>query len=159
MGAVTMSFVERHGLWTDEQFEAAARAEALIAEKKLEVVRLSFADQHGILRGKTVMAGDAARAMRHGCTITTTLLAKDTSHRSVFPVFTAGGGFGIPEMQGGGDFLMVADPTTFRVLPWAPQTGWVLCDIYFANGKPVPFSTRHLYRRALQKLADAGFDY
>jgi glutamine synthetase len=63
------------------------------------------------------------------------------------------------EMEGGGDFLMIADPSTFRVLPWAPQTGWMLCDIYFANGKPVPFSTRHLYRRALQKLADAGFDY
>ena len=57
----------------------------------------------------------------------------------------------MPEMEGGGDFLMIADPTTFRVLPWAPQTGWVLCDIYFADGKPVPFSTRHLYRaRAAQ---------
>jgi len=145
-----MSFVERHGLWTDEQIEAAARAEALIAEKKLEVVRLSFADQHGILRGKTVMAGDAAHAMRNGCTITTTLLAKDTSHRSVFPVFTAGGGFGMPEMQGGSDVLMIADPTTFRVLPWAPQTGWVLCDIYFQDGRPVPFSTPQLYRGVLQ---------
>ena len=62
-------------------------------------------------------------------------------------------------MEGGGDFLMIADPATFRVLPWAPRTGWVLCDIYFADGKPVPFSTRHLYRRALQKLAEAGFDY
>ena len=154
-----MSFVERHGLWTDEQFEAAARAEALIAEKKLEVVRLSFADQHGILRGKTVMAGDAAHAMRNGCTITTTLLAKDTSHRSVFPVFTAGGGFGMPEMQGGSDVLMIADPTTFRVLPFAPQTGWVLCDIYFQDGRPVPFSTRHLYRGVLQKLETAGYDY
>jgi glutamine synthetase len=77
----------------------------------------------------------------------------------VFPVFTPGGGFGMPEMEGAGDFLMIADPTTFRVLPWAPQTGWMLCDSYFANGTPVPFSTRHLYRRALQKLADAGFDY
>ena len=52
----------------------------------------------------------------------------------------------MPEMEGGADFLMIADPTTFRVLPWAPKTGWVLCDIYFRNGKPVPFSTRHLYR-------------
>jgi len=26
----------------------------------------------------------------------------------------------MPEMEGGGDFLMIADPTTFRVLPWAP---------------------------------------
>jgi glutamine synthetase len=157
--SVTHSFVERHDLWTDAQFEAAKRAERLIEERGLEVVRLSFPDQHGILRGKTIVAGDAAKVMRNGCSMTTTLLAKDTSHRTVFPVFTTGGGFGMPEMEGGGDFLMIADPTTFRVLPWAPQTGWVLCDIYFQNGKPVPFSTRHLYRKALAGLADEGFDY
>ena len=148
------SFVERHGLWSDEQFEAAARADKWIEEQGLEVVRLSFPDQHGILRGKTVVANEAASAMRNGCSITTTLLAKDTAHKTVFPVFTAGGGFGMAEMEGGGDFLMIADPLTFRVLPWAQRTGWVLCDIYFANGKPVPFSTRHLYRRVLQRLAE-----
>jgi glutamine synthetase len=153
------SFVERHGLWSEQQFEAAARAERLIEEQKLEVVRLSFPDQHGILRGKTVMAADAAKTMRNGCALTTTLLAKDTSHKTAFPVFTAGGGFGMPQMQGGCDFFMIADPTTFRVLPWAPQTGWVLCDIYFPNGEPVPFSTRHLYRRTLDRLAEIGFDF
>jgi glutamine synthetase len=153
------SFVERHGLWSDEQFEAAASAEKWIEEHGLEVVRFSFPDQHGILRGKTVVASEAAQLMRNGCALTTTLLAKDTAHKTVFPVFTPGGGFGMPEMEGGCDFLLVADPATFHVLPWAPQTGWVLCDIYFANGREVPFSTRHLYRRALQKLAEAGFDY
>src|SRR5436190_12947035 len=153
------SFVERHGLWNDEQFEAAALADKRIEDDGLDTVRLSFPDQHGILRGKTVVATEAAAAMRNGCSITTTLLAKDTAHKTAFPVFTAGGGFGMAEMEGGGDFLMIADPTTFRVLPWAPRTGWVLCDIYFADGRPVPFSTRHLYRRALQRLAEAGFDY
>ena len=153
------SFVERHGLWNDEQFEAAAKADKAIEERGLEVVRLSFPDQHGILRGKTILAREAAAVMRNGCSITTTLLAKDTAHKTAFPVFTAGGGFGMAEMEGGGDFLMIADPTTFRVLPWAPRTGWVLCDIYFADGKPVPFSTRHLYRGVLQRLADSGFDY
>ena len=153
------SFVERHGLWSDEQFAAAADVDRSIEQYALEVVRLSFADQHGILRGKTVMAGEAAHAMRNGCSITTTLLAKDTAHKTVFPVFTPGGGFGMPEMEGAGDFLMVADPSTFRVLPWAPRTGWMLCDMYFGNGRPVPFSTRALYRHALAKLADTGFDY
>jgi glutamine synthetase len=153
------SFVERHGLWSEEQFEAARKAEKLIEEQGLEVIRLSFPDQHGILRGKQVMAGDASRTMRNGCTITSTLLAKDTSHRSVFPVFTPGGGFDMAEMQGGADFVMIADPTTFRVLPWAPKTGWVICDIYFQNGKPVPFSTRHLYRNVVRQLADLGFEY
>ena len=52
--------------------------------------------------------------MRNGVTMTTTLLAKDTAHSTVFPVFTPGGGFAMAEMQGGGDFVMVADPTTFR---------------------------------------------
>ena len=91
--------------------------------------------------------------MRNGCTATSTLLAKDTSHRTVFPVFTPGGGFGMAEMEGGADMLLVADPTTFRILPWAHKTGWLLCDLYFPNGKPVTFSTRPLLRDQLERLA------
>jgi glutamine synthetase len=45
------------------------------------------------------------------------------------------------------------------VLSWAGNTGWLLCDSYFTNGKPAPFATRQLYRAALSKLAKAGFDY
>ncbi len=33
-----------------------------------------------------------------------------------------------------------------------PNTGWLLCDIYFTNGKPVPFSTRQILRDALARL-------
>jgi glutamine synthetase len=63
------------------------------------------------------------------------------------------------EMQGGSDFVMVADPSTFQVLPWANNTGWLLCDIYFGNGRPVPFSTRAIARDALATLGKAGFDF
>ena len=114
-----MSFVGRHGLWSGEQQEAASRLRKIVEERKLEVIRLSFPDQHGILRGKTLVASEALASLESGCSITTTMLAKDTSHRTVFPVFTAGGGFGMKEMEGAADVLMVADPATFRVLPWA----------------------------------------
>jgi glutamine synthetase len=154
-----LSFVERHGLWSDEQKAAVTRLRRIVEEQKLEVIRLSFPDQHGILRGKTLVASEALATLESGCSITTTMLAKDTSHRTVFPVFTSGGGFGMREMEGAADFLMVPDPTTFRVLPWAPETGWLLCDIYFADGKPVPFSTRQLYRSALEKLGARGYDF
>jgi glutamine synthetase len=87
------------------------------------------------------------------------MFAKDTSHRTVFPVFTAGGGFGMPEMEGAADVLMVPDPLSFRVLPWAPSSGWLLCDVYFANGRPVPFATRNLYRSALDRLGKRGYDF
>src|SRR5262249_23069983 len=139
LGGFALSFVERHGLWSDEQKEAAGRLRKIVEQQKLEVIRLSFPDQHGILRGKTLIASEAVASLESGCSITTTMLAKDTSHRTVFPVFTSGGGFGMKEMEGAADVLMVADPTTFRVLPWAPATGWLMCDMYFADGRPVPF--------------------
>ena len=155
-GSNALSFVERHGLWSKEQQEAASRLRKIVEEQKLEVVRLSFPDQHGILRGKTLVASEAIASIENGCSITTTMLAKDTSHKTVFPVFTAGGGFGMKEMEGAADVLMVADPTTFRVLPWAPTTGWLLCDLYFSDGRPVPFATRHLYRTVLDQAGTAA---
>jgi glutamine synthetase len=152
-------FVERHGLWGDDDFEAASRITREVESHHIEVVRLSFADQHGVLRGKTIIADGLDAALRNGCTLTTTLLVKDTAHRTVTSAFTKDGGIGLEEMSGAGDFVMVPDPKTFRILPWAPDTGWLLCDIYFPNGKPVPFSTRQRYRDALAGLADAGYDF
>ena len=152
-------FVARNGLYDEAAAEGAARVLEQVREHELEVVRLSFADQHGILRGKTVVAGELPSMLRNGCRMTTTLLAKDTAHKTVYPVFTEGGGFGMDEMTGGGDFVMVADPATFRILPWAPATGWMLCDIYFPGGAPVPFSTRAILRRVLDDLASRGYDF
>jgi glutamine synthetase len=154
-----VTFVARHALWSDEQKDAAARMRRLVEEKNLEVIRLAFPDQHGILRGKTIIASEAMASLESGCSITTTMLAKDTSHRTVFPVFTAGGGFGMKEMEGAADVLMVPDTTTFRVLPWAPTTGWVLCDLYFQDGRPVPFATRGLYKKVLDELGSRGHDF
>jgi glutamine synthetase len=154
-----LSFVARHALWSDEQKEAAQRLRRIAEENALEVIRFSFPDQHGILRGKTLVASEALASLENGITITTTMLAKDTSHRTVFPVFTAGGGFGMKQMEGAADVLMVPDPLTFRVLPWAPTTGWVLCDLHFSDGQPVPFATRQLHRAVLASLAERGYHH
>ena len=154
-----MSFVERFALWSDEQRDAARKITRLIEEHALEVVRISFPDQHGLLRGKTVMAADLAGALVEGCTITSSLFAKDTANRTVFPLWTPGGGFGMKQFEGAGDVLMLPDPSTFRVLPWVQGTGWLLADVYFADGRPVPFATRQLYRAALSRLAKAGYDF
>ena len=42
------SFVERHSLWTAAQAKAAAGVERAIKSQKLELMRFSFADQHGV---------------------------------------------------------------------------------------------------------------
>ena len=73
-----MSFVARHALWSEEQQEAARHLRRIVEEKNLEVIRLSFPDQHGILRGKTLVASEALASLESCCAITTTMLAKDT---------------------------------------------------------------------------------
>ena len=63
---------------------------------------------------------------------------------------------GLDEMTGSPNLTIVPDPSTFRVLPWAPGIGWVLCDEYFNSGVPFHFSPRHLLRQQLQRLANKG---
>lgn len=151
-----MSFAEQHGLHSE-----AARAEVLrrIEADGIGVVRLVFPDQHGILRGKTIIASEARHALSEGVAMTTTLLLKDSSHRTVFPVFTAGGGIGEAALQGGADVLLIPDPASFRALPWAPHSGWMLCEAHFPDGRVAPYSTRGLLQRVLAEATEAGFDF
>jgi len=132
-----------------------------IKSRGIETVRFSFADQHGILRSKSVAAAEVPAALKNGVGFPSSLLAKDTSCKTVFPVFTPGAGLGMPEFEGAADAVMAADPATFRVLPWAHKTGWLLCDLRFPGrsnaGKPVPFDTRALLKDALAKLGRAGY--
>jgi glutamine synthetase len=153
------SFAERHELWSDAQRAAAAEMRARLEAGDIDVVRFSFADQHGLLRGKTLVASEAIAVLAEGVNMTSTLLAKDTSHRTVFPVFSSQGGFDFPGMQGGADFTMLADPCTFRVLPWSPRSGWVLCDIYQPDGAPSPLASRRILQGAVKRLATHGLEF
>ena len=151
------AFVDRFALWSDDQRAAADALIARIESDGLELVRFAFPDQHGILRGKTLVASAAISALREGVSMTSTLLAKDTSHKTVFPVFSAGGGFDFAGMQGGADFVIVADPVSFKVLPWARKTGWLLCDAYMSDGRACPLATRQILQRAEARLGQLGY--
>ncbi|MDQ7903653.1 glutamine synthetase family protein [Phytohabitans sp. ZYX-F-186] len=150
-------FVDRHDLWSDPQYAAAAQMRRVIDELGIEMVRFGFADQHGILRGKTIARSAVAAAMRSGLTAPSSLLLKDTSGKSVYPVFAADPKVGVAGFSGAGDIVLVPDPTSFRVVPWARRTGWVLCDVRFPDGSPVPFCTRGLLRKQLGALAQRGY--
>ncbi|WFE29981.1 glutamine synthetase family protein [Solwaraspora sp. WMMD791] len=150
-------FIDRHQLWTDAQYAAAGQLRRVVDELGIELIRFSFADQHGVLRGKTLTRAAAGAALRSGVTVPSSLLLKDPSGASVFPVFAADPQVGVPGFAGAGDLVLVPDPTTFRVLPWAERTGWVLCDLRLPDGSPVPLCTRSLLRGQLDRLAAAGY--
>ncbi len=129
---------------------------ARIKSQGLETLRLSFVDQHGVLRGKTVVADAAEAALRNGVAMTSTLLLKDTSHKTVFPVWQDGPGLGDGLLDGAGDVLIRPDASTFRVLPWASHSGWILCDLSYKDGSALPFNPRGLLQKAVGTLTAAG---
>jgi glutamine synthetase len=151
-------FVARHGLWGDAEHAAAAQLRRVVDELGLERVRVGFADQHGVVHGKTVTREALPAALGSGITVPSSLLLKDTAGRTTAPVFAADTGLGVEGFAGIGDVVLVPDPTTFRVLPWARDTGWLLSDVFFPDGRPVPFCTRSLLRGELGRLAALGFE-
>ncbi|MHB8506066.1 MAG: glutamine synthetase family protein [Acidimicrobiales bacterium] len=158
-GVGRQGFVAEHDLLTPEQKDAGERTVALVEERGLRTVRMVWVDQHGQPRCKFMSAADYAASLRSGIDFSGAVLNLDTTNHVFALAFAEGGGLGIPELAGFPDMMLVPDPTTFRVLPWADRTAWVLTDAYFDNGKPVPLDTRHLLRRQLAALDERGLEY
>ena len=150
--------MRRHGLASAERSAAAEEVAARIRELGLRTVRLAVVDQHGVPRGKMLSPDSAIAAMSDGLDFSGAIYSLDTGNQVFVPAFARGGGFGIDEFTGFPDVVLVPDPLTFRVLPWADRTGWMLCDVYFGNGQPMPLDGRGLLRRTLSSLGEAGYD-
>lgn len=153
-----MSFVDEHGGWGPAEQDAASAVITLLEHDDIDTVRLCFVDLHGLLKGKAVAADVIPSVFRTGMTVVSTLLSKDTSGRTAFSAFSPDGGVHHAEMGGAGDMVMVPDPRTFRILPWAERTAWMLCDLRFKSGAAVPFCSRSALRSALSDAAQSGFE-
>ena len=142
-----------HGLMSSETTVRAQEVAERIATSGLRTVRLAVVDQHGVPRAKSLSPDAAIAAMSNGLDFSGAIYSLDTGNNVFVSPFAADGGFGIPEFTGFPDVVLVPDPATFRILPWANRTGWMLCDAYFSNGQPVPLDGRGLLRRQLAALA------
>jgi glutamine synthetase len=152
-------FVNEHGLYSAEQQAAAGEVVEQINRLGIRTVRVVVVDQHGSPRAKFLSPRAAIAALDNGVDFSGAIYSMDTGNTVFPPAFAAGGGFGIDEFTGFPDVVIVPDPTTFRVLPWAADTAWLLCDAYFGNGRPVPLDPRRILRDQLTRLSERGHTY
>ena len=151
------SFAQACGIHDAGREQALLQTVQLIDAAGLELVRFAWCDLHGVTRGKTLVASAAERAIREGVGLVSTLLLKDMADRTAYSVFEPGGASALPGFEFAGNLLLLADPASFRQLPWAPRTGWLLGQPWFQDGRPVELDTRRVLQHALQRLAQAGF--
>ena len=147
----------KSGIFDKKAVSLAAALLQRLNDNNIETVRVVFADQNGILRGKTIVADALISIFTDGLSVPATLLLKDTSHRTVFPIWTSTLGVNGFE-PGAGDILMLPDPETFRILPWSPHTAWIFCNPRFKSGEMISFSPRDLLKSTIEKLAEQGLE-
>jgi glutamine synthetase len=128
----------------------------LIKSHGLELVRFAWCDTHGMLRGKTLTASAAIKALDQGVGMVSTLMLKDTSDRTAFKVFEPSIAQDLPGFEFANNLLLKPIPNSFKVLPWADKTGWIQCQPFFLNGESVLYDTRFQLQAALDKLANIG---
>ena len=123
----------------------------------IETVRAVFVDQHGILRGKTIVSSALRTAFDDGIKVPSTLLLKDTSHRTVFPIWTQNANPEEVPLHGASDVVLRPNPERFHPIPWSPHSAFLLCSVEDQNGHPISFSSDEVLSVAVNALKKAGY--
>jgi glutamine synthetase len=151
------SFAEACGIHDVPRASACERVLQRIADERIQRVRIAWCDLHGVLRGKTLMPRAVPDALHQGLGIVSTLMLKDTSDRTAYKVFEPGLSVELPGFGQANNLLLLPDPASFRVLPWAPDTGWMQAQPWFDDATAVALDTRRVLQAALAELSRAGY--
>jgi glutamine synthetase len=135
----------RPGMLTLEQLRSS------VEDGSIDTVLVAFTDMQGRLQGKRCAAqyflDEVAPHAAEACNY---LLAVDVEMNTV-------GGYAMSSWERGyGDFVLVPDMSTLRLVPWHEATALVLCDVRWSDGAPVVASPRQILRAQLDRLAAHG---
>jgi glutamine synthetase len=135
----------RRGLLTLEQLRSAVGA------GEIDTVVLAFTDMQGRLAGKRLSAefflDEVAEHYSEGCNY---LLAVDVDMNTV-------DGYAMSSWERGyGDFVLMPDMSTLRLVPWQDGTAMVIADLTWLDGTPVAASPRQILAAQTARLAERG---
>ncbi len=134
---------------------SASELEERIRNGSIDTVLVTFPDLQGRLMGKRVTGHFWLKQMRggdgevHACNY---LLAVDSEMNVV-------AGYEYANWDKGyGDFALVPDLATIRMIPWLEKTALVMCDLVEEHdGSPVAVSPRQILKAQIAKAAALGY--
>ena len=122
---------------TTPQYAAAAQLRRVVDELGIELVRVAFADQHGVLHGKTADPRGVRRPRcARGVTAPSSLLLKDTvGHARSYPVFDGDTGARRRRARRArATSCWCRTRHVPRAAVGAATPAWLLCDLHFPDG-------------------------
>src|SRR3989338_60789 len=125
-----------------------------IRRGEVDTVLAVFPDMLGRWMGKRVtgsfFADSVARKGLHACAY---LLTVDMEMQPL-------PGFELTSWERGyGDFRMVPDFSTLRLLPWLEGTALVICDLEDEKGKPIEVAPRRILKKQIARAQKLGLSF
>lgn len=117
-----------------------------VDNNNLNLVRFLFCDTSNVVRGKTSSAKTLRARLQTGIG-----LVKGTIAMNMLDQPQSDTGYGAT-----GEVRLVPDLKTFRVLPYVPAAGMVLCDMQELNREPWQLCPRSILKRVLARCQDEG---
>jgi glutamine synthetase len=127
--------------------------EKRIGNGDIDTVLVVFPDMQGRFMGKRVMGDFFLREIlgdegMHACNY---LLTVDVDMEPL-------PGYRYANWDKGyGDFAMVPDMNTLRLIPWLDKTALVICDVLSEEGDIVEVAPRQILKRQLERAKDKGY--
>jgi glutamine synthetase len=116
-------------------------------EANVQLVVFMYCDNGGVIRSKSTHIANLAARMRFGIGFSTTMQAMMALDR-ILP---------IEGMTVVGEFRLVPDPGTFRVLPYDPRSATMIGDMLALDGKPYAACPRDFLKRMRARAREMGF--
>ncbi len=120
-------------------------------EQGIRNVRFELPDMHGTSRSKIVPIEHAERYASKGLNMYGGTGVLDSRSDVV-------SGTLYNEEVAYADQLLRPDPSTAAVVPWAEATARLICDGFWADGRPLMAAPRHVFRRVLERCRDVGYE-
>jgi glutamine synthetase len=117
-----------------------------VDEAELRLVRFLWCGNDGTIRAKASSRHGLEGRLRAGIGLTVGMQAMNSLDQ-LQP---------IEGMGPVGEIRLVPDPETFRLLPYAPASGAVICDHVGLDGEPAPVCQRSFLKGQAARLAERG---
>src|SRR5579883_3545467 len=129
----------------------AKQLKAAFEKHGIRRVKVGGFDVDGILRGKYVALDKFWSALEDPIGFCDVVFGWDASDVLYDNARITGWHTGYPDARAR------IDPSTFRVLPWEPNTAFFLLDFHRPDGKPLAVSPRHVLRRVIERAKRMGY--
>ncbi len=121
----------------------------LVEENGIQLVRFLYCDSSSVIRGKASYSAGLSSRFQSGIGLVQGMMAMN-----LLDDMQTDTGYGAT-----GEIRLIPDPSTFRLLPYAPSSALVLCDMQNLNRTPWALCPRTLLKKQIDQYVELGIRF